>query len=67
MQMLRRLVDMIEVCAANASPDEVLAGIEQDLRARYATEIPVNDSKAVAIELAGETKAESVQVDNENG
>jgi hypothetical protein len=45
----------------------MLTGIEQDLRARYATQIEVNGSKAEAISLNPPVKSESDQVDGSDG
>jgi hypothetical protein len=59
--MLRGILDVIDQVCPDGSPVDVLAGIEQDLRARYATQIEVNGSKAVAIAPPAYVKSESDQ------
>jgi Family of unknown function (DUF5681) len=63
---LRRLVDIVRTVAGDGDPMIVLDGIEQDLRARYATPIDDNGSKAVAITALVEEKSDSDQSDNDD-
>jgi hypothetical protein len=61
---LRDILNVIEQVCPDGSPDEILNGIEQDLRARFATPIEANGSKAVAILTPIDVKDESDQSDN---
>ena len=65
MALLRGILDVIEASGVDGNPEAILEGIEQDLRARYATEIEPVGSKAVAIEYLDGKKFESVQSDSE--
>jgi hypothetical protein len=64
---LRDILDVIDRVCPSGDPQEILDGIEQDLRARYATEIGVNGSKAVAIAAPAPVKSESDQSVDDNG
>jgi hypothetical protein len=67
MALLRGILDVIDAAGVVGSPEEILAGIEQDLRARHARQIEHVGSKAVAIPLPRSAKSESDQSDNDNG
>jgi hypothetical protein len=66
-QILRAVLSVIDQVCPDGSPEEILNGIEQDLRARYATQIEVNGSKAVAITVHAHVKSESDQKVDGNG
>jgi hypothetical protein len=58
---LRRVLDLIESCKVEGEPQDVFAMIEEDLRARMATEIEGNGSKAVATRTRNDDEQDSDQ------
>jgi uncharacterized membrane protein YcjF (UPF0283 family) len=61
-QKLRRIVDLIDACGAGGIAEEtVMAWIEEDLRARLATEIGGFVSSTLATAPASDNKPESDQ------